>query len=186
MVEKKPIGYDAARLTASDDPIEFSDVERFVFEDAPGVDTGDCQSLHALDTVWQGRVVKVKPKGLPDDLVDVANNDPRVLYYARFCEDRHLFKTIERAEKVVPIFTLRTDIYACYDAGYDWWKHRVASLNNVTNLDNGWLNHGLRLLSRYQEYRLLKTQSWWKDNQKFELDQSCRTRWESKKQRRGN
>lgn len=184
MVKHKPKGYDEARESASDSRIAFEDVERFVFEEAPGIDTADCKSLTSLRSVWEGGKTTVNPKSISGELVEAANKDPKVLFFSKFCEDLNLFESVETEGKSVPVFTLKTDLYACYDACYDWWIYRMNKLNNLSKLDNGWLKHGIRLLARFQEYKLLKTQSWWRDNKDFKLDDSSRKQWESKKRKR--
>jgi hypothetical protein len=186
MSKHKPEGYDAAREAASGERIEFEDVERFVFEDAPGVDGADCKALGALRAIWQGNKMKVTTKkAVPKELIASANEDPKVVYFYKFCEDRNLLSAIEQEKKLIPVFTLQTDLYSCYDAAYDWSMYRIRAIKHLTNLDNGWNKHGIRLLARFQEYKLFKTQSWWKDdNSAFELAKGCRSKWETRKRKR--
>jgi hypothetical protein len=184
MVHKKPAGYDDAREAAPDRPIEFSELEEFVFQEAPGIDTVDCKSLDALRMIWQGAAARVNPRQTAPELVKDVNEDVKVLYFCKFCEDRKLFDATQIGDRFIPIFTLQTDVYACYDACHDWWCYKVSALKHTSKLDNGWSRHGIRLLARFQEFKLLGTQSWWKDSAAFEPNKDAHTLWEARKRRR--
>jgi hypothetical protein len=175
MAKSKPEGYDATRLAASGTRIDWSDVERFVFEDAPGIDSVDSRALAALRVVWNGTQRRVKN-------VVAANNDPKVLYFVKFCEGRELFASVEVDDCIMPIFTLQTDLYSCWDACVAWKRYRTALAKS--NLDNGWLQHGIRLLARYQEFKLFGTQSWWQNDEPFPAVEDRRAKWEARKKRR--
>lgn len=184
VIRFKPAEYDAARESAAARRIDFADIERFVFDDAPGIDTVDCKALQALFGLWCGKPMVARPKSVPADVVAAANNDPKVLYFATFCENRALFSVAEDGDRRAPIFTLQTDLFACYDACYDWWLYRMQKLDGLTKLDNGWHKHGIRLLARFQQFKLFGTQMWWTDERVFLLDEASRSRWHALKRKR--
>lgn len=170
MSEKAPIEFSVERLKVEPIPLTIDEIEEFVAA-TEGIDPKRKAKMY-LEKLFSGLPQKINGLTIPLELREKANCDEMVLSFSTFCLRSMKYASLfsEQYERVqhewnsqLPVYTLRFDAYTAWDAVHEWCQYRSSVIDGVSQLDNGWYRHGIKLLSRYQYYRLIGTQPWWRD-----------------------
>ena len=152
------------RVGASDAHITVSDMQAFV-QAHPRACDDKRKGLSYITKIINGDPArahkrKITPEEVP--ILEMANLDPKMLYFAVFCKGHATYNALFETsiDGLTPEFTLQTDAYSTWDAASDWAQWRIQRAENVSKFDNGWYRHGIRLLMYYQIYQFTGRKLW--------------------------
>ena len=154
--------FHTARLSADPTKIDINSIAEFV-DAFPGIDNSSRTSLVYLRKLTSGSAQYISKAGnASTETLTEANADARVTNFFTFCREDQEYSTLFLDDdEGNAIFSLQVNGFLLWDAAHTWWKRRIAAVEFASNLDNGWFRHAARLFVRFQEYKLLGTQSWW-------------------------